>query len=84
MVAMPRHELTLSPDDLLAGAVVIAAAQNVRIAEAIAAGDGEAAAAAMAAHVMYSATALCDVLEAEQAEIVTANARKEGAGAAPR
>jgi hypothetical protein len=38
----------------------------------------------MAAHVMYSATALCDVLEAEQVEIVTANARKEGAGAAPR
>ena len=83
MVAMPRHELTLSPDDLLAGAVVIAA-QKVRIAEAIAAGDGEAAAAAMAAHVMYSATALCDVFEAEQVEIVTANARKEGAEAAPR
>jgi len=83
MAAMPRHELTLSPDDLLAGAVVIAA-QNVRIAEAIAAADGEAVAAAMAAHVMYSATALCDVLDAEQVEIVTANARKEGAGTAPR
>jgi hypothetical protein len=40
MVAMPRHELTCCPHDLLAGAVVIAAAQNVRIAEAIAAGDG--------------------------------------------
>jgi DNA-binding FadR family transcriptional regulator len=84
MVAMPRHELTLPSDDLLAGAVVIAAAKNFRIAEAIAAGDGEATAAAMAAHVMYSATALCDVLKAEPVEIVTADARKEGAGADPR